>query len=250
MSDCCRYNIYWEDNMVQPFLLSVRKVVLFGSFLILGMVLSVDFPTAVAADFSEQQQLVDKAKLTIERFRADPSLKEAIQAWSPETKALFIVPQFTRGAFIFGGAGGSGVLLVRDEKKGWSEPAFYTIGSASFGLQIGADVSEIVMIVRTKKGLEEFFTTDVKLGVETSMAVGPVGEGISAQGIAADIISYASKKGAFAGLSLDGAAVAVSDASNQAYYGKPVRPVDIVVKHSVSNPASAPLQEAAGKLMK
>ncbi|HKU52262.1 MAG TPA: hypothetical protein VJQ25_07345, partial [Nitrospira sp.] len=73
--------------MIQPFQLPVRILVLFGSFLILGMVLSVDFPTTVAADFSEQQQLVDKAKLTIERFRADPSLKEAIQAWSPETKA-------------------------------------------------------------------------------------------------------------------------------------------------------------------
>lgn len=236
--------------MAKPLLGSVHLGSLVGPILILSILVAEGFSTALAADFSEQKQLIDKAKLTIERFRADPSLKEAIQAWSPETKALFIVPQFTRGAFIFGGAGGSGVLLVRDEQKGWSEPAFYTIGSASFGLQIGADVSEIVMIVRTKKGLEEFFSTDVKLGVEASMAVGPVGEGISAQGIAADIISYASKKGAFAGMTLDGAAVAVSDASNGAYYGKPVRPLDILVKHSVSNPASAPLQEAAGKLMK
>ena len=236
--------------MAKPFLRAILLSSLLGSFLILGVLVADGFSTAVAADFSEQQQLVDKARLTIERFRADPSLKEAIQAWSPETKALFIVPQFTRGAFIFGGAGGSGVLLVRDEKKGWSEPAFYTIGSASFGLQIGADVSEIVMVVRTKKGLEEFYSNDVKLGVETSMAVGPVGEGISAQGIAADIISYASKKGAFAGMMLDGAAVSVSDGSNEAYYRKPVRPVDILVKHSVSNPASAPLQEAAGKLIK
>ena len=235
--------------MTKPMLRSVLVSLVLGSFLMVDM-LAGGFPTAVAADFSEQKQLIEKAKLTIERFRADPALKDAIQSWSPEAKALFVVPQFTRGAFIFGGAGGTGVLLVRDENKGWSEPAFYTIGSASFGLQIGADVSEIVMIVRTKKGLEEFFTTDVKLGAEASMAVGPVGEGISAQGIAADIISYASKKGAFAGMSLDGAAVAVSDASNEAYYGKPVRPVDILVKHSVSNPASAPLQEAAGKLIK
>ncbi len=236
--------------MTKTFLKAILLGSVLGSFSSLGTLVAGDFSPAAAADFSEQQQLVAKAKLSIERFRADPSLKDAIRAWSPEAKALFIVPQFTRGAFIFGGAGGSGVLLVRDEKKGWSEPAFYTIGSASFGLQIGADVSEIIMVVRTKKGLEEFFTTDVKLGAEASMAVGPVGEGISAQGIAADIISYASKKGAFAGLALDGAAVAVSDASNEAYYGKPVRPVDILMKHSVSNPASAPLQEAAGKLMK
>ena len=236
--------------MATAVLRAVLRGSLLSSLLMFGVLIADGFWSAMAGDFSEQKQLIEKAKLTIERFRADPALKEAIQVWSAETKALFIVPQFTRGAFIFGGAGGSGVLLVRDEQKGWSEPAFYTIGSASFGLQIGADVSEIVMIVRTKKGLEEFFSTDVKLGVEASMAVGPVGEGISAQGIAADIISYASKKGAFAGMALDGAAVAVSDASNEAYYGKPVRPVDILVKHSVSNPTSAPLQEAAGKLIK
>jgi lipid-binding SYLF domain-containing protein len=235
--------------MATPFLRAPHPGLQLGPILIFA-VLAAGIQTAPAADFSEQQQLVDKAKLTIERFSADPSLKEAIRSWSPETRALFIVPQLTRGAFIFGGAGGSGVLIVRDEQKGWSEPAFYTIGSASFGLQIGADVAEIVMVIRTKKGVEEFYGTDVKLGVETSMAVGPVGEGISAQGIAADIISYASKKGAFAGMALDGAAVTVSDGSNEAYYGQSVRPVDIVVKRSVSNPHSAALREAAGKLIK
>lgn len=236
--------------MATSLLRATRLSSLLGGILFLGVLAAGWFSPAPAADFSEQQQLVDKAKLTVEQFRADPSLKEAIQSWGAETKALFIVPQFTRGAFIFGGAGGSGLLVVRDEKKEWSEPAFYTIGSASFGLQIGADVSEIVMVVRTKKGLEEFYGTDVKLGVETSMAVGPVGEGISAQGIAADIISYAFKKGAFAGITLDGAAVAVSDGSNEAYYGKPVRPVDILVKRNVRNPRSAELREAVGKLIR
>jgi lipid-binding SYLF domain-containing protein len=154
-----------------------------------------------------------------------------------------------RGAFIFGGAGGSGVLLVRDEKSGqWSEPAFYTIGSASFGLQIGGDVSEIIMVVRNQKGLEEFYRTDFKLGGDVSMAVGPVGAGASVKGIAADVIAYARKKGAFAGISVDGAFIAVSDASNRAYYGKDVRPTDIIVKHAVKNPKSADLRAAAAKM--
>ncbi|HJT22470.1 MAG TPA: lipid-binding SYLF domain-containing protein [Nitrospira sp.] len=206
---------------------------------------------ALAADFSEQQQLVDKAKMTMDAFAADPSVGPSMKDFRGSVKALYIVPQFVRGAFIFGGAGGSGVLLVRDDKTGaWSEPAFYTMGSASFGLQIGGDVSEMVLIVRNQKGLEEFYRNDFKLGADASMAVGPIGEGASVKGIAADIVAYAKKKGAFAGISLDGAAIAVSDDANHAYYGKPVRPTDIVVKKSVSNPKSAELRNTVAKIMK
>jgi len=214
-----------------------------------GTVVAVSAP-ALAADFAEQQQLVDKAKMTVEAFISDPSGGPATRELKGETKALFIVPQFLRGAFVFGGAGGSGVLIVRDEKtKKWSEPAFYTIGSASFGLQIGGDVSEMIFVVRSQKGLEEFYRTDFKLGADASMALGPVGEGGSAKGITADLVAYAKKKGAFAGVAVDGSIIAVSDDSNEAYYGKPVRPTDIIVKQSVSNPKSGELRNAAAKLM-
>lgn len=208
-------------------------------------------PPSHGADFAEQQQLVDKARLTLDAFAADPGLAGPIREMKSEAKAIFIAPQFVRGAFVFGGAGGSGVLLVRDEKTGaWSEPAFYTIGSASFGLQIGADVSEMVFVVRTQKGLEEFYRTDFKLGADVSMAVGPEGEGVSVRGIAADILSYARKKGVFAGISAEGAIIAVSNDSNRAYYGKDVRSTDIIIKHSVSNPKSADLRKTVEKLMK
>lgn len=215
-----------------------------------GTMLALIATPALAADALEQQQLVDKAKMTIEAFAADPGVGPATREMKGEAKALFIVPQFMRGAFVFGGAGGSGVLIVRDEKtKKWSEPAFYTIGSASFGLQIGGDVSEMIFVVRSQKGLEEFYRTDFKLGADVSMAVGPAGEGAHVKGITADLISYAKKKGAFAGMAVDGSVIAVSDDSNTAYYGKPVLPTDIIVKQSVSNPKSADLRNAAGKFM-
>lgn len=207
--------------------------------------------SAGAEDMTEQKQLVEKARLTLEAFAADPSMGGALRQLRSETKALFIVPQFIRGAFVFGGAGGSGVLLVRDEKTGtWSEPAFYTMGSASFGLQIGGDVSEMILVVRTKKGVEEFYRSDFKLGADVSMAVGPTGEGMTVRDITADLLSYARKKGVFAGLSVEGAILSVSDASNHAYYGKEVRPTDIIVKRNVSNPDSADLRKAATQLMK
>jgi len=206
------------------------------------------FPAEGAA---QQQRLVDKATLTLEAFAADEATKESVKYHGKDARALFIIPQFMRGAFIFGGAGGSGVLIVRNEQSGkWGDPVFYNIGSASFGLQIGADVSEMVLIVRTKKGLEEFYTNDFKLGANAGMAVGPVGAGMAAQGIAADIISYARKKGAFVGMALDGAFVSISNDSNRAYYGKPVTPTDIIVKKEVGNPKSLKLRSTAEKLVK
>ena len=205
---------------------------------------------AFSADATTQQQIVDKAQLTLEAVASDGQLKDVFKQLSKEARALFIIPQFMRGAFIFGGAGGSGVLIARDERTGkWGDPVFYNIGSASFGAQIGADVSEMVLVVRTRKGLEEFYTNDFKLGANAGMATGPVGGGMAAQGITADIISYARQKGAFAGMAVDGAFVSVSNDSNQAYYGKSVRPTDIIVKKDIGNPKSLQLRAAADKLM-
>jgi SH3 domain-containing YSC84-like protein 1 len=210
----------------------------------------VGWSAAFSADATTQQQIVDKAQLTLEAFASDGQLKDVFKQLSKEARALFIIPQFMRGAFIFGGAGGSGVLIARDERTGkWGDPVFYNIGSASFGAQIGADVSEMVLVVRTRKGLEEFYTNDFKLGANAGMATGPVGGGMAAQGITADIISYARQKGAFAGMAVDGAFVSVSNDSNEAYYGKSVRPTDIIVKKDIGNPKSLQLRAAADKLM-
>lgn len=219
---------------------------------VIGVVMMAVSPLPTfAADFKEQQALVDKAKMTVDAFAADSALGPATRELEHEAKGLFIVPQFMRGAFIFGGAGGSGVLLVRDEKTGkWSDPVFYTIGSASFGLQVGGDVSELVFVVRNNKGLEEFYRNDFKLGGDASVAMGPVGSGATAKGISADLVAYAKKKGAFVGISVEGSVIAVSDDSNTAYYGKPVRPTDIVVKRSVSNPKSEELRKAVANMMK
>jgi lipid-binding SYLF domain-containing protein len=215
-----------------------------------GAMAAASVTSAWAVEATEQQLLVDKAKLTVETFFADPGVRREISKLKSETRALFIVPQFLRGAFVFGGAGGSGVLIVRDEKtKKWSEPAFYTMGSASFGLQIGGDVSEMIFVVRNQKGLEEFYRSDFKLGADASVAAGPEGGGASAKGIMGDLVGYARKKGAFVGISVDGSMVAVSDESNADYYGKAVRPTDIIVKQTVSNPKSADLRNAADKLM-
>jgi lipid-binding SYLF domain-containing protein len=104
--------------------------------------------------------------------------------------------------------------------------------------------------VRNEKGLEEFYCNDFKLGGDASVAMGPVGAGATAKGISADLVAYARKKGAFVEFSGEGSVIAVSKESNTAYYGKPVTPIDIVIKHSVSNPKSGELEKAVADLMK
>lgn len=206
---------------------------------------------SIARAVTEQEQLVEKARMTVQAFTADQSVKDELRGYSKEARGLFIVPQLLRGAFVFGGAGGSGVLVVREEKTGtWSQPAFYNIGAVTFGLQAGGDASELIFVIRTQRGLEQFYRSDFKLGADTGLSIGPVGGSASVAGITADLVSYGRTKGAFAGMALDGVVVAVSNESNENYYGKPVRPVDILVKNAVSNPKSAELHAAAAGLMK
>ena len=222
-----------------------KRALNMGFILILGLSFALLGNPAWAA--SEEQMLVDKSEMALNNLYKE-------NAWfrdhGKEAKAIYIVPTLLRGAFIFGGAGGSGVLIVKNSDGTWSQPGFYTMGSASFGLQIGGDASEIVVVVRTQRGLEAFYSNDFRFGGDLSVAVGPSGAGARGGGITGDFVSFAKSKGAYAGVSVDGQGVAVAETANMNYYGKPVRPTDIFVKGTVSNPGSNSLRATAGKLLK
>ncbi len=221
-----------------------KRIGYIGVLFLLGLILILFGNPAWAG---EEQQLVDKAEMSLKNIYKE-------NAWfrdhAKEAKAIYIVPQLLRGAFIFGGAGGAGVLIAKQPDGNWSQPAFYTMGSASFGLQAGADASEIVLVVRTQRGLEAFYTNDFRLGGDLSVAIGPAGAGARGGGITGDFVSFAKSKGAYGGISVDGQAVAVSSTANMNYYGKQVRPTDILVKGTVSNSGSKSLRETAKKLLK
>jgi lipid-binding SYLF domain-containing protein len=206
---------------------------------------------AGAADFSDAQQLVEKARLTWETFAASPVMSSELHDWLRGAKGVFILPQVIRGAAVFGAAGGRGVFLARDAKTGeWSDPAFYSLQAISFGLQIGGDVSEVIMIAWNTKGVENFYRNKFKLGIDTGVAAGPVGGAMAVGGLTADLFVYALSKGAFVGAAADGGRIAVSDKFNNAYYRHVVRPTDILVKRSVSNPDAQGLRDAVSKGMR
>jgi lipid-binding SYLF domain-containing protein len=108
----------------------------------------------------------------------------------------------------------------------------------------------MVFLIRTTRGLEQFYKNDFKLGIDAALSAGPVGGGGGIQRVTADLLSYASSKGLFAGMALHGALVTVSNDSNKAYYGKEVRPTDILVKRSVENSKSDDLRAAVDKVVR
>lgn len=188
------------------------------------------------------QEIVDKSVIVINSFATDPNL-DWFRKKVKDAKALLVIPQSIKGAFLIGGAGGSGALVVQDGATGnWGYPAFYTLGSLSVGLQAGAESSEVVLMVMTDRGMESLLTSSFKLGADATFAVGPVGGGATAA--TADILSYSRSKGAFLGMSLDGAVVKTKDKFNEAYYGKVVSPTDIIVRKSAINPDADTLSAA------
>jgi lipid-binding SYLF domain-containing protein len=165
-------------------------------------------------------------------------------------RGVLIYPQILKAGFFLGGSGGTGVLLVKDKASGtWSQPAFYTMGSVTFGFQAGGEAAEVVMLVMSQKAIDSLYASSVKLGGDTSIALGPVGAGATGN-VTADFISFAKSKGLYAGLNLQGSAIAVRDKLNQAYYHKAVSPIGIIVEKRVSNNGSSRLRSVVEKAAK
>ena len=224
-----------------------------GVLVLTVMVVSALFITGItpvsAQDKAEAQGIVDKARVTLDAFMRTKDyiwLQENIK----KAKGVLIYPQILKAGFILGGSGGTGVFLAKDQGTGdWSQPAFYTVGTVSFGLQIGGEAAETVILAMTQKAVDSLYTSSVKLGGDTSIAVGPVGVGAKSN-VMADFIAFSMSKGAYAGLNLEGSVVGVRGSLNKAYYGEEVSPVQIIVEKKVSNEGSSGLRTALKKAEK
>jgi lipid-binding SYLF domain-containing protein len=194
---------------------------------------------AAANDKADAEKTVNGAVTVLRNFAADPDM-----TWYREhihkAKAVLIIPNLLKAGFIFGGSGGHGVVLARDDKANvWRGPSFATAGSVSWGLQAGGSAAEIVMMAMTEKGKNALLSDKFQAGADASVSAGPVGAG--AQAATTDIVQFARSKGLFGGLSLEGSVISVRDSLNHAYYGKSVTPVDILIHGNVKNPQAAPL---------
>jgi lipid-binding SYLF domain-containing protein len=139
-------------------------------------------------------------------------------------KCVAVVPHLMKGGFIAGAEHGKGVATCRTA-KGWSAPAFITVSGGSFGFQIGIEGVDLVMIIQNENGMQRLLSSDFKLGADASAAAGPVGRHASAGTswkLDTEILTYSRAKGAFAGLTLDGASVRQDVDSTRAIYGKKI----------------------------
>jgi lipid-binding SYLF domain-containing protein len=137
-------------------------------------------------------------------------------------KCVAVIPHMVKGGFVFGAKGGKGVATCRTA-NGWSAPAFITISGGSWGLQIGVEAVDVVMIIQNEKGMQKLLSSNFHLGADASAAAGPVGRHAEAGTdwkMDTEILTYSRAKGAFAGLTLEGASIRQDNDSRRAMYGR------------------------------
>jgi lipid-binding SYLF domain-containing protein len=201
-------------------------------------------PAAARAD-AKRQSLVDQSLSTARKVLTGTDFPDALKLM-PKARGVLIMPELVQGGFIFGAAGGRGVLVSRTGPRDWSYPAFFGMGSGSIGLQVGAKVSEITFIILTEKGLQAILDHKFKVGAEagvTLVAVGAGFEGATTGAGGADIVAFANSNGLFAGVSLEGSYIDADDDWNALYYGRGATGRSIVVDRRYSNPGAEPIRQ-------
>jgi lipid-binding SYLF domain-containing protein len=157
---------------------------------------------------------------------------------------IAVIPDVTKVAFMFGGRHGNGVLAVRDSLSSpWSNPVFVALTGGSWGIQAGAQSSDIILVFTTKSGVEGMAGGKITLGADASVATGPVGRQGSAgtdMSFNSEVYSYARTRGLFGGIALDGSVIAIDKSANTAFYGKTgVTATEIFSGQAPTPPATA-----------
>ena len=195
--------------------------------------------TAWAETREDVQNRLDNATLVLHQIMSAPD-KGIPEEVLEHARCIAIVPHMIKAGFVFGGENGKGVVTCRTA-DGWSAPAFFAITGGSWGLQIGVEGVDLVMIFQGDKGMQRLEDAKFQLGADASAAAGPVGRHATADTdwkLNTEILTYSRAKGAFAGLTLTGADIRRDDDSMNAFYGNDVS-THRVLRGEVAAPASA-----------
>src|SRR3989441_297166 len=197
---------------------------------------------------------------TTGRLKAAATVLQEIQA-APDTgipdevmgsaECVAVVPSMLKGGFMFGAQYGRGVASCRTP-KGWSDPAFFTIQGGSFGLQIGGQAVDLIMLIMNNRGMENLLNSKFKLGADASVAAGPVGRHAAADTdwkMRAQVLSYSRARGVFAGLELNGAVIKQDRESTREFYSH-MQPTRITLETVSSPPGSYPFLQSLSKWAK
>ncbi len=216
-----------------------RKGIRMKKFIALVAILGL---TGIAWADSDRESTVDRldhAGLVLHEIMAAPDRgipEEVLE----HAMCVAVVPHMIKGGFVFGAENGRGVATCRT-KDGWSAPAFFAITGGSWGLQIGVEGVDLVMIIQNERGMHQLLSSKFQLGGDASAAAGPVGRHASANTdwkLNTEILTYSRARGAFAGLTLTGASIRRDNDSTDAIYGRRVSTRSILTGR-VAVPASA-----------
>jgi len=200
---------------------------------------------------AQARQLVARATDTVEGFRTDPALVR-FSGYMRGARGIVVLPSVVKAGFVGAAEVGNGVLLARGADGTWSDPAFYTLGAASVGLQIGIQYTEMVFILKSDRAVRSVIEHQGKLGADLGLSVGLVGAGMEAStttNLGVDIVALTNSIiGAYGGASFEGAVLARRMDLNTAYYGAGATPQAIVIERTLRNPGANPLKAALADL--
>lgn len=200
--------------------------------------------TACTREPGDEQALVDRATLSVQEMMT--SLGDAPRDMLRKSRAAMVCPRVFKAGFFAGAEGGGCVLLTRSGNGTWSYPAFYALGSGSFGFQFGVQDAQLILLILTQKGLDALLDSQFKVGANASIAVATVGaeiQGSTTAAVGADIVAFAMSRGLFGGIALEGSIMSTRTEWNQGYYGQPFGARQIVVQMQGVNPGADPLRQ-------
>jgi len=190
--------------------------------------------------FAAVEDIVKDARLAVEELLSKPDSGAFIQLVEM-AEGIVIFPTFYKLGYIIGGQYGEGIVLRKDSQTGkWYGPSFVNIYGLSWGAQIGVQSAGLILVVMNENGMEGFMDNNFTLGGSIGISAGPLGRQLSADidyKLQASIYSYSIAKGFYAGVSVEGAYTRADNNSNEAYYGKPLSPKQILNEKEVDNEA-------------
>jgi len=204
---------------------------------VLGAGLLLTTSLAWSADKSEIEKRIDNAAKVLEEIMATPD-KAIPDKVMNEAKCVAVIPSMVKVAIGFGGNHGKGVATCRTENGKWSAPAPITITGGSWGLQLGGQAVDLVMIVTNDQGMQHLLSSKFKLGADASAAAGPVGRDAGADTdwkLKAEVLTYSRARGLFAGIDLNGSAITQDKDETRVLYGKFV-PFEEILSGKVEPP--------------
>ena len=210
-----------------------------GMFAALALALLVSAMAAESDEPSEQVKRMNAAAEVMDEIMGTPD-KGIPDELLDSAKCVAVIPSMVKIGFVFGGRHGRGIATCRT-KSGWSAPAPFTVTGGSWGLQIGGEAVDVVMLVMNDKGMEKMLSSKFRIGADASAAAGPVGrhvEGETDWKMRAEVLTYSRARGAFAGVTVNGASITQDKDGTRILYGRMVPSAEIL-KGQVKPPAGS-----------